>query len=72
MRPATQSLANLQAGNANCKPCKKCKKEKEKPRKECWRKLVKESRLPKNDTEYPWVPIDCDTGREIEGTRIWR
>lgn len=68
----TQAQAAADRKLKNCKPCKPCKKDKDKPRKECWRKLVKEARLPSQDTEYPWVPIDCDTGREIKGPRIWR
>ena len=76
VRPSRQAqpLPIPGLGNLNCPPCtqKKCKKEEEKPRQECWRKLVKEGRYPADDTEYPWVPIDCDTGREIKGRTFWR
>lgn len=43
----------------------KCKKEKNKPRRRCYRKLVKERRLPSMDEIYNWAEIDCDTGREL-------
>lgn len=45
------------------KRCKKCKEDK--PRTRCYRKMVKESRMPKNDTEFRWAEISCRTGREI-------
>lgn len=53
----------------NCPPCpkpKKCKKEKEKPRDQCFKKLVKEKLLPSQDESYEWTEIDCLTGRELD------
>jgi hypothetical protein len=49
---------------SECAPCKD-KQEREKPRTECWRKMVKEAIFPSWDEEYQWVKIDCLTGREI-------
>ena len=43
-----------------CKPC-----EEDKPRTECWRKLVKEHMWPDQDEDYKWARIDCLTGREL-------
>jgi hypothetical protein len=53
-----------QAKAQRCPPCKD-KKKREKPRKECWKKMVKEGLYSSWDEEYQWVPIDCITGREI-------
>lgn len=72
-RSDLKAQAQAQAQRAqNTRKCKPCKKEKDKPRNECWRVLVKEARYPRDDEKYPWVPIDCDTGREIKGPVIWR
>ena len=51
-----------------CPPCpkpKKCKKDRDKPRTECFKKLVKEGLLPRDDETFNWVEIDCFTGREL-------
>lgn len=45
------------------KRCKKCKEDK--PRKRCYRKLVKEATKPKDDKAYRWQRIDCKTGENI-------
>lgn len=55
-----------------CRPCPKCKKDEDKPRNECWRVLVKESRFPRDDTKYNWERIDCDTGRPLKGPALFR
>lgn len=49
---------------SECPPCAK-DEEREKPRSQCWRKLVKEGLYPSMDTEYQWVEIDCFTQREL-------
>lgn len=50
-----------------CPPCPKCNdtEEEEKPRDQCYKKLVKEGVLPSLDSEYNWTEIDCVTGREL-------
>ena len=59
-----RTLAMPEAAQTECPPCKD-KQEREKPRKECWRKMVKEAVFPSWDEEYQWVQIDCLTGREL-------
>jgi len=66
--PFALGLPQPQPELAGCPPCpkpKKCKKEEDKPRDQCFRKLVKEGRLPSMDISYEWAEIDCETGKEI-------
>lgn len=50
-------------GAAVCAPAE------ESPRKKCYKKMVKERRLPKDDIENRWVEINCETGKEIPPKR---
>ena len=60
--PLAEAMGNLQNASRYCKPCDE---EKDKPRTQCWKKLVKEHMYPELDEEYEWVRIDCLTGREL-------
>lgn len=61
LRPRVDNARRTQRG---CPPCKKDKKRKER-RRECWKKLVKESWDPEQDESFNWVRINCFTGREL-------
>jgi len=46
-------------------PQRKCKKDEDKPRRKCFKKLVKEGITPSRDESFNWTEIDCLTGREL-------
>lgn len=60
--PRTVPFGPIQTRPSNCPPCEA---EEDKPRTECWKKLVKEGLLPSQDESFNWVRIDCITGREL-------
>ena len=68
LRSQSATRAQLNAaiqGSCVCPKPPKCKKEREKPRTECFKKLVKEGITADLDTSFNWVEIDCLTGSEL-------
>lgn len=46
--------------------CPPCPKKKDKPRTRCYRQLVKQARLERNDKISKWAEINCRTGKTIK------